>query len=123
MSMNIWFLIMSVRQLNNSSCVYRVSIMPVAYVVAHTSAICSGCFVCDAWFRMRSDTAFMLCSRDIRVVSMRRAQRSYVMFGILHFTRVNVVSVSILFFAIGGDRKSTRLNSSHSQQSRMPSSA
>ena len=25
--------------------------------------------------------------------------------------------------AIGGDRKSTRLNSSHSQQSRMPSSA
>ena len=28
-----------------------------------------------------------------------------------------------IYIAIGSDRKSTRLNSSHSQQSRMPSSA
>ena len=36
---------------------------------------------------------------------------------------ISIAIAALLCFIFEGDRKSTRLNSSHSQQSRMPSSA
>ena len=53
--------------------------------------------------------------RKIRCLSWCRAQRF--LFHVVHIVLMNIVSVSF------SDRKSTRLNSSHSGESRMPSSA
>ena len=43
--------------------------------------------------------------------------------GVVRTAAVSAYLFALLYLALTEDRKSTRLNSSHSQQSRMPSSA
>ena len=57
------------------------------------------------------------------IVSEQCRNYTYVMFAVRGLTRNDLVGVVTSALYRCRDRKSTRLNSSHSQQSRMPSSA
>ena len=67
------------------------------------------------------NTAVLICSSLTVVMAVRAAQlgrrRQLIVFLIL------TLVLGLAFLGIKGDRKSTRLNSSHIQKSRMPSSA
>ena len=59
---------------------------------------------------------------SLALVTFTTSDRA-VPFGDISLSNGNAGSLGVLFDPATGDRKSTRLNSSHSQQSRMPSSA
>ena len=55
--------------------------------------------------------------------TLTAAMRSFSMFNTFHLRVAALAAIMASVFLLTGDRKSTRLNSSHFQVSRMPSSA
>ena len=69
------------------------------------------------WFKMGQDSSYHGLQVTIKMKSENTGPATF------NYNNLGNKEIHLASSALTGDRKSTRLNSSHSQQSRMPSSA